>query len=175
MHLFNIHWFATPENEWSNLFWRYLPRWLTIDDKNVLKGYYEGNSTLYTAQHLLGWFTPVLAWFLFIFVLLFVMLCINVILRKQWTENEKLTYPIIQLPIRMTTEAPSFFSNRLMWVGFATSGGITLINGLHAFYPVVPSLRISTDLGPFFTKKPLSMIGGITWLEPMTARPRKCM
>ena len=26
------HWFATPENEWKELFWRYLPVWLPISD-----------------------------------------------------------------------------------------------------------------------------------------------
>ena len=29
-------WFATPENEWSSLFFRYLPRWLVVDDLQVL-------------------------------------------------------------------------------------------------------------------------------------------
>ena len=36
------YWFATPENEWSVLFQKYLPTWLTVSDKNALKGYYEG-------------------------------------------------------------------------------------------------------------------------------------
>ena len=26
------YWFATPENEWKQLFWRYLPPWLTSND-----------------------------------------------------------------------------------------------------------------------------------------------
>ena len=41
-------WFATPENEWREIFWRYIPRWLTIDDMKALEGYYKGESTLYT-------------------------------------------------------------------------------------------------------------------------------
>lgn len=40
-------WYATPENEWSELFGSYLPRWLTVSDKDVLRGYYEGNSSLH--------------------------------------------------------------------------------------------------------------------------------
>ena len=45
---------------------------------------------------------PVLIWTGFIATLLFVMQCINVILRKQWTDRERLSYPIIQLPLEMT-------------------------------------------------------------------------
>ncbi|MBM3242668.1 hypothetical protein FJZ31_40935, partial [Candidatus Poribacteria bacterium] len=38
-------WFASPENEWEELFWRYLPRWLMVSDKAVLTDYYNGDST----------------------------------------------------------------------------------------------------------------------------------
>ena len=91
-------WFATPENDWENLFWRHIPDWLSVSDKSVLKPYYEGDSTFYALKYIKAWAGPMLAWGGFIFALLFTMLCINIILRKQWVEREKLTYPIIQLP-----------------------------------------------------------------------------
>ena len=163
-------WFATPENEWKELFWQYIPRWLTVSDKSVLRGYYEGDSTLYTVSHIKSWLIPALWWSGFLFALFFVMLCINVILRKQWTENEKLTYPIIQLPLEMTKEggAKSFFFNRFLLIGFAVAGGIDLINGLHYFYPTIPIIPVSRtgiswgdtfEIGHFFTEKPFSAIG----------------
>ena len=83
-------WFATPENDWSNLFWRYIPKWLSVDDKKVLLGYYEGDSTLYMPQHILGWLTPIMSWFAFALALFFVMVCINVILRKLPIELERM-------------------------------------------------------------------------------------
>lgn len=45
-------WFATPENEWSSLFWRYVPTWLSVSDEKVLQGFYDGESTLYKYQHI---------------------------------------------------------------------------------------------------------------------------
>ena len=33
----NGFWFATPENEWQQLFWRYLPSWMTISDLSVYR------------------------------------------------------------------------------------------------------------------------------------------
>ena len=152
-------WFATPENDWKDLFWRYIPRWLAVADKDVLSGYYEGDSTLYTKQHLLGWLTPVMNWFGFLFAMLFVMVCITLIVRKPWTEDEKLAYPIIQLPARMTSEG--FFMNRLMWIAFGLMVAFDTINGLHHIFPAIPSV-FEKEYRFRFTEKPFSAMG---WLR----------
>ena len=31
------YWFASPENEWQNLFWRHIPAWLTVSDTKILE------------------------------------------------------------------------------------------------------------------------------------------
>ncbi len=157
-------WFATPENDWKDLFWDDLPRWLLVDDKEALTGYYEGNSTLYTIEHLRVWLSAIIPWLLFILALLFVMLCINVIIKKQWTERERLTYPIIQLPVAMITEPTKLFLNRLMWVGFAIAAFVNLMNGLHTLYPIVPALPVKHhDMGHLFTNKPWNAIGTLAF------------
>ena len=152
-------WFATPENDWKDLFWRYIPSWLAVSDKGVLSGYYEGDSTLHTKRHLLGWLTPVMSWFAFLFVMLFVMVCITLIVRKPWTEDEKLAYPIIQLPSRMTSEG--FFTNRLMWIAFGLVATFDIINGLHHIFPAIPSV-FEKEYRFRFTEKPFSAMG---WLR----------
>ena len=152
-------WFATPENDWKDLFWRYIPSWLAVADKGVLSGYYEGDSTLYTKANLLGWLTPVLNWFAFLFTMLFVMVCITVIVRRPWTEDEKLAYPIIQLPTRMTSEG--FFTNRLMWIAFGLVATFDIINGLHHVFPAIPSVYEKAYRFRF-TEKPFSAMG---WLR----------
>ena len=152
-------WFATPENDWKDLFWRYIPSWLAVSDKSVLSGYYEGDSTLHTKQHLLGWLTPVLNWAAFLFTMLFVMVCITVIVRRPWTEDEKLAYPIIQLPARMTSEG--FFRNRPMWIGFGLVAAFDIVNGLHHVFPAIPSVYEKAYRFRF-TEKPFSAMG---WLR----------
>ena len=101
-------WFATPENDWADLFYRYVPKWLTISDKQILKGYYEGVSTFYDLSIIKAWLPVVLWWSAFIVATHLVMLCINVILRKRWVEYERLSYPIIQLPLEMTQPQGKF-------------------------------------------------------------------
>jgi len=149
---------ATPENEWESLFSKYIPDWLSVNDKEVLRAYDFGESSLYLSEHIKSWLIPILSWCAFIFAMLFVMLCINALLRRQWTEGEKLSYPIIQLPLEMTRKG--FFRNKLLWIGFAIAGGLDLINGLHFLYPVVPGIGGKLyNLAPYFTEKPFNAIG----------------
>ena len=154
-------WFATFENEYAALFHRYIPSWFTTQDKSALTGFFEGNSSLYTAKHLLAWIGPTLLWSFVTFVLFFILMCFNSIQRVQWSERERLSYPIAQLPIEMTTQR--FFSRRLLWLGFGICAAVELLNGLHFLYPFVPSVPLKIpDFGAkIFTSKPWSAIG---WL-----------
>ena len=157
----HVFWFDTPENEWRELFWRYMPSWLTVQDKRLLEGYYEGESTLYQAEVLHAWIVPALWWTSFIVVLLFVMICINVLLRKQWTEREKLAYPIIQLPLEMTRNSGAeFFRSRPFWIAFILVTVLNVINGFAYLFPTIPIIGVRfRNISQFFTEKPWNAIG----------------
>lgn len=154
-------WFASPENEWSELFFRYVPDWMAVKDKTALRGFYEGDSTVHLTEHIGAWLKPLVLWGSFAIVLIYTLLCVTVLIRKQWTEREKLSYPIIQLPLELTRNGTggALFSNRLFLLGFAFTAMITLINGLNFHYPVVPNLRLRTNIGHLFTEKPWNAIG----------------
>ena len=153
-------WFATEENEWRTLFWHHLPQWLTVSDRDALRGYYHGESSLYLSQHLRVWGPVIAAWILLFLVTAFIFLCLNTILRRQWAERERLTFPIIQLPLAMTNPTSRFFRNKRMWIGFAIAAGISLFNGLSHLYPVIPHIPVTRR---FFTfhEPPFSLYGTI--------------
>ncbi|MDQ2731805.1 MAG: hypothetical protein M3Y56_09120, partial [Armatimonadota bacterium] len=136
--------YATTSNQWETLFLHKLPQWAIVTDKAALHDFYGGHTSLYTAQHLRAWMTPVLVWTAFITVMLFVMLCINVIVRKQWTESEKLTFPIVFLPLEMTDENGKLWRNRSMWMGFTLAGAIDLLNGFQKIFPSLPMVPNKT-------------------------------
>ncbi len=151
--------FATPENDWEALFFRYIPSWLTLNDQQVISAYYEGDSTLYLQTHLGAWIRPALAWGAFTLLLIFIMNCINTLVRKQWVQQERLAFPVIQLPVAMT-HSESFFKNRLLWLGFGIVALIDLINGLHVLIPTVPGINVKLySIDQFFTEKPWSAMG----------------
>jgi hypothetical protein len=155
---------VNPERNWSSMFLRYVPKWLTVSDMSVIKSLYEGHSTLYTKAKLLAWAGPILWWTLFIFVLGGVFLCMNVLVRKQWTEHEKLAFPIIQLPMAITEGGGTseFFRNRFLWIGIAFGGGLDLINGLSVFYPSIPHFGVGIwdhELSQYFVTQPWKSMG----------------
>ncbi|MCX6374828.1 MAG: hypothetical protein NTU88_02095 [Armatimonadetes bacterium] len=162
--------FATPENGWMAKFGQYLPKQIMVSDLEVLKGYYGGASTLYTREHILTWLPPVMIWSLFIIAMLVVFMCVNVLVRAQWMDREKLAFPIVYLPLEMSDTEGKLYKNKLMWAGFALAGGIDFINGLHWLFPNIPEIVVRhVDLAPYFTAKPWNAMGWTPYmLDPFT-------
>jgi hypothetical protein len=152
--------YATPENEWRELFFHYIPPYLTPTDPIALDAYYEGGSSLHTRRHLLAWARPAAAWSAFTLLLLWIMHCINTLLRKQWIRQERLVFPIVQLPLALA-DSRSFFAQPLLWVGFGIVAVVDVVNGLHVLFPTVPGLNVKLyDIGRFLAEKPWSAMGG---------------
>lgn len=157
------HFMANDSNQYEKLFWRYLPDGWFVNDMTALKGFYAGGvDHPFMWMILRFWVVPLALWGLLILVLIAMMLCINILIRKQWTENEKLVFPLVQLPIAMTSEdaGRKFYSSKLMWAGFAVACAIGLINGLHALYPSMPELTgvKQYNIGQFFTERPWNAV-----------------
>lgn len=155
--------YATPENEWAEIFHRNLPDWLVIKDAKAAKYYYEGlPGGLPTPWG--EWLKPALAWTSFILVMFFVMACICALVRRQWVEREKYTFPLVQLPVDLAEKPDGdslvnqFFRNRLMWIGFMIPVAIHGIKGLHVYFPAIPDISTVFDLSSAFTDKPWSAI-----------------
>ena len=148
----NGFWYATTENEWAQLFHQHLPEWLVVGKQEVLRGFYEGESTFYLQTHIDAWLPPTLIWVGFCLVIGVTMLCLNVLLRKQWQEHERLTYPIAQLPYEITRAASNlgnlstashlFFNRRMMVVGICIAAVLNLVYSLHQIDPAFPTIPL---------------------------------
>jgi len=158
--------FATAENRWQALFFRYIPPWLTVAEppdlakQQVLRGFYEGNASIYDPANYIPWLKPLAIWGAFVLVLVWMMVCLNVLIRRQWTVNERLTYPIVQLPLEMTREeGVNFFRSKVMWAGFTVAFLIGTVAGIHELYPLVPSINVKQiDLRATFSTHPWNAI-----------------
>lgn len=158
--------FATPENKWAETILPYLPKWLFVSDKDVLEAFYGGGARDHLLSHLHIWTKPLFYWSIYVLVLVFMMLCLNVMVRRQWTEAEKLSFPIIQLPLEIARgggEVP-LFKNRLLWIGFAIAFFIGSVNGVASLLPYIPRIPVSAwdpacDLGQYVTTHPWNAIG----------------
>ena len=154
---------ADAANNWKNVINPNLKSWLFISDEQIYKGYYVGQDTVWQWKYVKAWLPVTLAWTLFVTTLLYVMMCINSILRKQWTDSERLGYPIVQLPLQITSEqafSPTgIFRNRLFWLAFLLAGAIDTINSLNYYYPAIPTVltpgfgQSYIDVGQFFHRE----------------------
>jgi len=140
--------FASPESRWEEKLFPSLPDHLVVSDPDALSRYYNGHSYL-TPENVRPWLGPGLWWLGFLCLLGLTMVSLNLIFRQRWTEGEKLSYPLLTVPVQVVEQLDSLRGDGLFWLGFAIAGGIDLLNGLHVFYPFIPALRVTAhDLLP---------------------------
>lgn len=152
--------YATPENNWAQIIQPHLKPWLFPQGEKVVQWFFEG---LPKGEQIpwLTWIKPLSFWFIFIFSLYIVMLCITVILRKQWVEKEKLVYPLVQLPLEMVHDDEKgrlikpFFRNKLMWIGFAIPFFISSWNGLYNYFHFFSPIKLANSVVIFQKTLPL--------------------
>ena len=148
--------FATPENEWQELLLPHLSDWLILKDNMAVDSFYIGEQSVPWE----AWMKPLIAWSAFVIVMYFVMMCICVILRRQWVERERFTFPLVQIPGELAQDAESpgllkrFFSNRLLWVGAAFPIILHSLNGLHLYFPAVPKIPLDRFFWGAFPNRP---------------------
>jgi len=152
--------YATPENNWAQILWPHIPHWLAVSDPVAVKGWYEGHTTLYTWEHIRPWLPPVTVWSGVMLVMVFVMFCMNTIVRQQWTQHDRLQFPLVEVPLQITEPGGRLLRSRLMWIGFSIAFGISLWNGLAYLYPSMPPLSVKMwDISPLFVGRPWNVIG----------------
>jgi hypothetical protein len=106
------------------------------------------------------WGRPALAWGSLVAALFAGFLGLNVLMRKQWVEHERFTFPLTILPKNLfAAETDSagrtywpIFRNRVMWIGFAVALPLVLLKGLKFYFPKVPALSVGGvgNLSDFF-------------------------
>ncbi len=144
-------WNAGPENQWQDLIWPNLPSWLVVKNRAILADFFLGDTSAYQLHILLAWARPALWWTTWAVALLWVSLCLNVIVRRRWSQEEQLPFPMTILPLQMTDPHTRLFHSKLWWIGIAASAGLTLFNIVSRFLPAFPHLPTTFDLGPFIT------------------------
>ena len=138
----------------------YIPEAFTLSDPDAVVAWHESDPGFFSTETLRAWLPPVALWSGFIFVFLWVMLCLAALLRDKWIEQERLSYPITHIPVQIANPAAGLFRERLFWVGFSVAAGISLLNGLAAMFPVLPTIRVKLwDLSPHFVGRPWNAIG----------------
>ena len=146
---------ATAENEWVGYIQPYLPNWaIPRPDGDVIRWFWEG---MPSGQQIpfAPWIGPLFWWLSLILMVYFVCFCLVVILRRQWVEQERLTFPLTEMPRLLIDEGPrGILHSRSLpfWIGFGTSLVLVLFNIISFFHPGFPRSDIWTGISFQFGK-----------------------
>ncbi len=161
------YYLASPENQWAAYVFPHLKGWLVVKtDPEYLRWFYEGmpEGASFPWQ---VWLVPLFWWVSFFVAIGMVCLSMATILRRQWVENERLPFPLAQVPLELAqdTTRPSgmtdYMRGKLFWIGFIVPFFIVCWEVVTYFYPGFPSLKVGVstskiffgrDFPPFFTK-----------------------
>lgn len=153
------HYFATPENEWARYLHPFLPSWLIpTNEGNVMAWFYEGMPQGASIPWGI-WAVPLFWWFSFIAAVAFSLLCASVLIRRQWSDNERLVYPAMEPIIEFTTRAggglrklPDFMRGKAFWSGFILTSFVFGWNMISWFYPQFPRFPTARPRWTFFSR-----------------------
>src|SRR5437016_6568362 len=127
----------------DSAFHRWLPWWFGPRDPAVVRAFFLGSDGRVPWG---AWLVPGVAWIVLLAALFLVGHCGMILMRRQWIDNERLAFPLAQIPLGLTTvgadggtpvlRAPVF------WMGLALPMILGMLNGLHRYAPAVPDLPL---------------------------------
>lgn len=160
--LSHVSYGATPQNRWAELILPHLPKWAIVTDPTAAAGMAVGNASLYRREILLAWAKPLTFWSVLLLTIMAGFTFMMAIFRQAWTEKERLSYPIIQIPLLLSTRLQELLCNRLFWIAFIIAALIDTLNGLHFLYPAVPEIPIvkAFEFREYCVERPWTAIAG---------------
>jgi len=129
--------------QWVTTYFAYIPRWFGPTDLSAVESYFQGEASVPWGL----WAMPLAAWSGFLIALFLSTVFLVVLFRRQWITNERLSFPLAQVPLEMVQEgeggATRLPRSWAYWVGFLVPMTIGLVNGLSGLFPAIPSIPYS--------------------------------
>lgn len=165
---------SDDKNNWEQNVWGAAPDWLKVTDKAAADAFFKGYPRGQERIPWEAWATPLFFWGILAVLFVIATFCVSSLLRRQWIENEKFSFPLVTLPTLLAEEpAPGRLVNDLLrspmlWVGFGLVTAVHTIRGVHQMYPSVPDIALMWNLMDYLTVRPWNQIGPIeAWMYPL--------
>lgn len=148
--------YASPVNNYE-LLHPYIPRWLVPQDKLVVKAFYEGSPDSKVPWR--DWLPALSAWTLSTMLLWICLMGLTLLFQRRWIDEEKLVFPVAQVPLAMMEEQKAVWNSKPFWLGFLFPILLHSWNGLAFYFPAIPSLNLhSINITSLFTEPPWVII-----------------
>jgi len=138
---------ARREVGWEQMVLPHIPLWLRPSSGDTITWFWSGMpaGAIIPWQE---WVKPVISWSVLILALCASLLCLGAMLRKDWIERQRLTFPLTEIPMALVgqanspTTSGSIFASRMFWLGFIPASGIILLVWLSRLYPALPTFTL---------------------------------
>lgn len=160
--------YATAENNWA-VFLQYVPPEWTMTDtegSRPIEQFYTGLNPMpdtfvgrMRAIPWQAWIGPFTIWVTAILMLFGMMFAICGLLRRQWAEHERLTFPLAQLPEDLVSGIDAnhpkpFFKDKMAWWGIGLVLALYSLNHLAVYYPQIPQIELQGGIDKYLTERP---------------------
>jgi len=157
------YYLASPENQWVEYFHDHLPAWLIPSNRgDAMRWLFEGLPDPSVPIPWGVWVVPLLSWTALIGAIVVASTCLAVMLRRQWAQHERLTYPILQPAVELAGagEEPDPFRRRLFYAGAFIPFFIICWNIISYFqpgFPIIDRHRGWMSMGAYFPRVHVSL------------------
>ena len=142
------YYYATPENNWAS-FHPYIPGWIVPpDEHHAMRWFFNGLPPGEPIPwHV--WWIPLVWWFSFAAAIIGICMGLSIVLRKQWVEYERLSYPLVEAGACLVAGADDprgrrpMWRSRLFWIGAIIPFFILAYNTLSWFDTRWPFIDLS--------------------------------
>jgi len=153
------YYFAHALTSWQ-AFLPLIPTWFGPSSEWAVEGYFMGGTTVPWGE----WARPLAAWSSFMICLFGASFCLLALVQKQWIRNERLTFPLAEVPLQMVEqkgegEAGRLTRNKLFWVGLAAAFLLAFLSNLSMRVPAMPAVPQSVVLMELQKVGPLAALG----------------
>jgi hypothetical protein len=161
------HYASDDKNNWQQKVWADAPDWLKMHDKEAADAFFKGYPRGQERIPWEAWAQPLFFWGILAVLFLIATFSVASLLRRQWVENEKFSFPLVTLPVLLAEEPePGRLVNHLLrvpllWVGFGVVTVLHTVRGLHMLYPSIPDITMTFNLMEYLKVRPFSDIGPI--------------
>ncbi len=142
-------------------FLKLIPAWMVPGPPGspAVAGFYEGGAEV----PWVAWLAPLGWWSLLVLAFAAAALGLAGLLRQRWLEEERLRYPLAEVPLELAT-GTAYWRQPLVWAGLLVPVFIHGINGIHHYFLLPGELPLAFDLGEVLVEAPWSA------MAPPTAR-----
>jgi hypothetical protein len=128
----------------------HIPEWYIPRDPAVVEPYYLGHINFWSRAIWPHWVVPLLVWTGWLLVLGVTMWAWNVILRRRWVEQDRLTFPSVQLPMEICRSAgfAGHLRGPFFLAGVAAAALCESLTQINRVLPIVPGVPTWFNASP---------------------------